>query len=230
MSKRKSRILGLIPLRGGSKSISHKNIKVLGGKPLAYWTCRAATEAQAIECVYASTDNAEIKRVVRSFDLGVQVIDRPAEFAQDSSSTESVMLHFASVVPDWDVLVILQATSPLTTGADIDAALVQFEREGDNSMLTGVRVKRFFWTPEGKPLNYDYRDRPRRQDFAGSVIENGAFYLTKRDILLNKKNRLGGKIGIREMAADTTIELDEPDDWDSVERILLARRSNKNDM
>ncbi len=227
VEKRKSRVLGLIPLRGGSKSIPHKNIREISGKPLAYWTCNAAAEAHGIERVYVSTEDANIKRIVGSFDLGVRVIDRPAEFAQDDSSTESVMLHFAKVVPDWDVLVTLQATSPLTAGADIDAALAQFEHEGDDSMLTGVRVKRFFWTPEGRPLNYDYRRRPRRQDFAGSIVENGAFYLTKRDILLKEKDRLGGKIGIHEMPADTMIELDEPEDWDTVERMLLARLRDK---
>jgi CMP-N-acetylneuraminic acid synthetase len=221
--KRKSRVLGLIPLRGGSKSIPRKNIREIAGRPLAYWTCKAAAEAQGIARVYASTEDADIKRIVRSFDLGVQVIDRPTEFARDDSSTESVMLHFATLVADWDVLVTLQATSPLTAAANIDAALAQFEREGDDSMLTGVRIKRFVWTPDGKPLNYNYRRRPRRQDFAGSIVENGAFYLTKRDILLKDKDRLGGKIGIHEMPADTMIELDEPEDWDTVERMLLAR-------
>jgi N-acylneuraminate cytidylyltransferase len=223
MDKRKSRVLGLIPLRGGSKSIPRKNIKDMAGKPLAYWACKAAVEAQCIERVYASTDDAEIKRIVSSFDLGVRVIDRPHEFAHDNSSTESVMLHFAEVVPDWDILVTLQATSPLMAGRDLDAALAQFERDGDESMLSGVRMKRFFWTPEGESLNYDYRRRPRRQDFAGSIFENGAFYLTKRDILLREKNRLGGKIGVYEMPADALLELDEPEDWNVVERMLLAR-------
>ena len=226
MDKRKSRVLALIPLRGGSKSIPRKNIREIAGKPLAYWSCKAAVDAQRIGRVYVSTDDANIKRIIGSFQLGVEVIDRPDEFAKDDSPSESVMLHFAKVVPDWDILVTLQATSPLTVGADIDAAVAQFEREGDDSMLTGVRVKRFFWTPSGKPLNYDYRRRPRRQDFAGSIIENGAFYLTKRIVLLKGKSRLGGKIGVHEMPADTLAELDEPRDWDTVERLLLARQRN----
>jgi N-acylneuraminate cytidylyltransferase len=221
--KQNSRVVGLIPLRRGSKSIPQKNIKEIAGKPLAYWTCKAAAEAQGIERVYVSTEDAEIKRAIDSFKLGVEVIDRPNELAQDDTPTESVMLHFAKVVTDWDVLMTLQATSPLTAGADIDAALRQFEYESDDSMLTGVRVKRFFWTLSGKPLNYDHWQRPRRQDFTGSIVENGAFYLTKRAILLNEKNRLGGKIGIHEMSPHTLAEIDEPEDWDMIERLLLAR-------
>lgn len=224
--KPKSRVLALVPLRGGSKSIPCKNLKEIAGKPLAYWACKAAVEARGIERVYVSTEDADIKRVVDVFRLGVQVIDRPVELAQDESTTEAVMVHFAEAIPDWDILVTLQATSPLTSAADIDAALAQFERDGNDSMLTGVRVKRFFWTPGGSPLNYDYRQRPRRQDFAGSVVENGAFYITKRDVLLKEGQRLGGNIGIYEMPADTITELDEPADWDAVERMLLMRASN----
>ena len=227
LRQREPRVFGLIPLRGGSKSIPRKNIKEIGGKPLAYWTCKAAVEAQGIERVYVSTEDADIRRVINSFCLEVQVIDRPIELAQDESTTEAVMVHFAEAIPDWDILVTLQATSPLTSPADIDAALAQFARDGNDSMLTGVRVKRFFWTPGGKPLNYDYRRRPRRQDFAGSVVENGAFYITRRDVLTNEGQRLGGDIGVYEMPADSMIELDEPEDWNAVERRLLARQANE---
>lgn len=223
MNKRKGRTVALIPLRGGSKSIPNKNLKALGGKPLAYWVCRAAEEAHGIDAVYVSTEDAAIKAAVESFGGRIQVIDRPSALAQDTSSTESVMLHFAEMVSDWDVLVTLQATSPLTTALDIDTALAEFSEEGFDSMLSGVRTKRFFWTNEGQPLNYDFRNRPRRQDFSGSVVENGAFYITKREVLETHRCRLGGNIGIFMMPDDTLTELDAVVDWDVVEKLLLAR-------
>ncbi|MBM3261441.1 acylneuraminate cytidylyltransferase family protein [Candidatus Kaiserbacteria bacterium] len=218
------KIVALIPLRGGSKSIPYKNIKEIAGHPLAYWTCKAAKDSPRISEVYVSTEDSKIKEAVESLGLGIKVIDRPAEFAQDTSSTESVMLHFMESVP-FDILVTLQATSPMTTGADIDKAFEQFERDNLDSMLTGVLSKRFYWTREGKPLNYDPMARPRRQDFAGTIVENGAFYITKRAILEQYKNRLGGKIGVYEMSEDTFVEIDEPADWEIVSEALLARKS-----
>ena len=90
--------VALIPLRGGSKSIPKKNIKLLAGKPLAAWTLEAGVRASHIDALYVSTDSYEIADVVEGLGLGVQVIMRPAEFATDEASTEAVMLHFMSEV------------------------------------------------------------------------------------------------------------------------------------
>jgi len=178
MTNRK-KIVALIPLRGGSKSIPYKNIKPLGGKPLSYWVCKAATEAELIDEVWVSTEDKKIKETVLSFGLGVKVIDRPKEFAQDDSSTESVMLHFAGTVP-FDILVTIQATSPLTESEHLDHAIRKFVTEEYDSMVSGVTLKRFFWTHDGKPLNYEPVKRPLRQEWDGTVMENGAFYVTEK--------------------------------------------------
>ncbi len=213
------KIVSLLPLRGGSKSIPYKNIKEMAGKPLCFWALRAAAGSKYIDEVWVSTDDKKIKDVVLSLGLNVKVIDRPAEFAEDSSSTESVMLHFAEHV-GFDVLNLIQATSPLTTSEDLDKAIEQFFAEGDDSLLAGVLYKKFFWTPDGKALNYDYRNRPRRQDFPGVVHDNGAFYLTKKEILLADKNRLGGRIGIFLLPEVRGIDIDEPADWPRAEKCL----------
>lgn len=226
MNMQKPRVVALIPLRGGSKSIPYKNIKEIAGHPLAYWTCKAAVDAGFIDEVYVSTEDPKIKAAVEAFGLGIKVIDRPAELAQDTSSTESVMIHFSENV-SFDILVTLQATSPMTTGDNLRSAYSAFNEKGYDSMLTGVLSKRFYWTREGMPLNYDPGQRPRRQDFVGTIVENGAFYITKREILQDHKNRLGGKIGVYEMSEETCVEIDEPADWEIVEKALLARESGK---
>lgn len=217
------KIVSLIPLRGGSKSIPYKNIKELAGKPLCYFTLKAATESKYIDEIWVSTEDQKIKDTVLSLGLKVKVLDRPDTLARDASSTESVMLHFAEHV-DFDILNLIQATSPLTSARDLDTAIEQFAREGDDSMLTGVLYKKFYWTTDGKPLNYDYLNRPRRQEFEGVVNENGAFYLTKKEILQNNKNRLGGKIGIFLMPEDRGIDIDEPEDWAKAEKNLKNKK------
>src|SRR5690606_19614771 len=154
------RCVALVPLRGGSKGIPKKNIKPIGGRPLCAWVLSAAVHARRIDAVYVSTDSAEIKEVVRSLGLPVGIIDRPAELATDEASTESVMLHFIASVPDIDRLVTIQATSPLLESRHLDEALELFDQGKCDSMLSAVRVKRFFWTDDARPLNYDPASRP----------------------------------------------------------------------
>lgn len=219
----KQRCVALVPLRGGSKGIPKKNIKLIGGRPLCAWVLSAAVQARHIDSVYVSTDSAEIKEVVGNLGLPVEVIDRPAELASDEATTESAMLHFVASVPGIDCLLTIQATSPLLESRHLDEALELFAREGYDSLLSAVRVKRFFWTDDGKPLNYDPSRRPRRQEFAGTLMENGAFYITARSLLERTGCRLGGMIGVYEMPKSTAVEIDDPSDWEVVSRLLEQR-------
>jgi len=219
-----SRNVALVPLRGGSKSIPKKNIKIIGGQPLCAWTLQAAHNSRRIDQVYVSTDSEEIKSVVSGLDMNVKIIDRPSALATDEATTESVMLHFLKAVPSFDNLVTIQATSPLLESWHLDEALENFEAEGHDSLLSVVRTKRFFWQDDGTPLNYDPLNRPRRQDFPGVLLENGAFYITKSSLLAKSKCRLGGDIGFYEMPEESATEIDEPGDWDVAERQLKNSR------
>ncbi len=220
--KQKPNIVALVPLRGGSKSIPYKNIKSIADKPLCAWVLEAASFSKLIDDVYVSTDSKKIMDVVFRLSLPVKILKRDPSLATDSSSTESVMLDFMNRV-DFDILVTIQATSPLTRPEDLDLAIKQFLDNNLDSLLTGARMKRFFWTDNSKPINYDPLNRPRRQEFKGWIVENGAFYLTKRNILKKFKCRLGGKIGIYEMPPEASCEIDEPMDWNIVENILMKK-------
>jgi len=217
--------VALIPLRGGSISIPKKNIKSIAGKPLCAWVLEAATSAEYIDSVYVSTDSSEIADVVNSLDLGVEVIDRPAELGADNASTESVMLHFMEQC-HFEQILTIQATSPLLSTKDLDGALRRFKQEKLDSMLSAVRTKRFYWNDDATPINYNPLCRPRRQDFSGTLMENGAFYITRRNVLERHQCRLGGRIGIYEMPDYTALELDEPEDWERVESALRCRKGS----
>ena len=210
----------LVPLRGGSKSIPGKNIKLIAGKPLCAWVLGAACTAARIDRVFVSTDSPEIKDIVHRLGLDVHLLDRPIELATDEASTEAVMLHFLGTAPTFDRLVTIQATSPLLDGWQLDEALELFETGCYDSMATVVRTKRFFWNDNGMPINYDPQHRPRRQDFAGTLMENGAFYITSRDLLSGTGCRLGGRIGLYEMPTDSATEIDDMHDWDVVANLL----------
>lgn len=223
--------MAFIPVRGGSKSIPLKNIKPIGGKPLVYWTVRAACSCSYIDKVYVATDSDIIKNTVESFKSGfgkelfskVEVISRSAESASDTASTEFVMLEFAKDF-EFDNIVLVQATSPLLQCTDLDKGFEAFNEVGTDSVLSVVRQKRFHWNNDRNgyafPTNYDVFNRPRRQDFSGYLVENGAFYITSKEDLLKSRNRLSGNIKAIEMNEDTFFEIDEPSDWVIIEALM----------
>ena len=227
--------IAFIPARCGSKSIPFKNIKEFCGKPLVYWNLKALEKSANIDKIYVATDCKEIRDIVNSFGFSkVKVYSRDKENANDTASTESVMLEFISKnkFDNNDLFFLVQATSPLTQTQDFDKALEKLQNEKANSLLTCVRTKRFYWNDNGTPINYDYKNRPRRQDFDGMLMENGAFYINSIQNILKYKNRLSGKIAIYEMLEYTAIEIDEEDDWIIAEKlmqkyILQPKKSSK---
>lgn len=223
--------VAFIPVRGGSKSIPLKNIKPISGKPLVYWTVKAACGCKYIDKVYVATDSDKIRETVESFKSGTeaelfskaQVIGRSAESASDTASTESAMLEFAENY-EFDNIVLVQATSPLLMSEDLERGFEAFAEEGTDSVLSTVRQKRFHWGNDGNgfahPTNYDVFHRPRRQEFDGYLVENGAFYITSKTDLLKTKNRVSGNIKAIEMNEDTFFEIDEPSDWVIIEALM----------
>ena len=155
------------------------------------------------------------------------MIGRGQASASDTASTESAMLEFAST-HQFENIVLIQATSPLLTANDLEEGFKLYEKEDTDSVLSVVRQKRFHWGEDEKgfayPINYDVFHRPRRQEFEGYLVENGAFYITSKERLQRYKNRLSGKIRAYEMEASTYFEIDEPSDWTIIEKQLEIRK------
>ncbi|OUP34630.1 acylneuraminate cytidylyltransferase [Bacteroides sp. An19] len=215
--------IAFIPVRGGSKSIPLKNIKPFCGKPLVCWNIEALEDCPEVDEVIVATDSDKIERVVTSQSYKkTKVYRRSAENACDTASTESVMLeyiHYAQLPSD-DIFMLVQATSPLTETVHFTEALTVYGKGEYDSILTCVRNYRFFWNEDGTSMNYDYRNRPRRQNFSGMLMENGAFYINKVRNILESGNRLSGHIGIYEMPEYTATEIDEPNDWVVLENLM----------
>lgn len=216
-------VIAFIPVRGGSKSIPLKNIKPLAGKPLVCWNIEALEACEDVDEIVVATDSDAIWETISSMPYKkTKLYRRAAENATDTASTESVMLEYIQAVglKNDDVFILVQATSPLTQTTHFSEAIKKY-REGEyDSMLSCVCNKRFFWTMDGKSINYDYRHRPRRQEFPGMMMENGAFYINTVGNILRDENRLSGKIGIYEMPEYTATEIDEPDDFIILEQLI----------
>ena len=212
-------IIAFIPARGGSKSILQKNIKVFCGKPLIFWNLQELQKSDVDEIIVA-TDSDEIKSIVNAFNFSkVKVYNRSKENAQDVSSTESVMLEYidSSNISNEDTFMLVQATSPFTQSVHFNEGIELFKQH--DTILTCCESKRFSWR-NGKALNYDIYNRPRRQDHKGTLIENGAFYISSVADIKSTKNRISGDIGIYEMPEYTYTEIDEPEDWIVAESLM----------
>ncbi len=216
-------VIAFIPVRGGSKSIPLKNIKSFCGKPLVYWNLESLQSVDVVTKIILATDSQQIEDCVSDFGFSkVEIYRRSASNAQDQSSTEDVMLEYLSVadLSSDTTFMLVQATSPLTQTNDFIGGLELFNKKEIDSVLSAVPFKRFIWNVKGHPLNYDYKHRPRRQDFNDSFLENGAFYINTVGNILESKNRLSGNIGVYGMPEYTSIEIDEPEDWVVAESIM----------
>ncbi len=223
--------IAFLPLRGGSQSIPKKNIKDMLGHPLAAWCLGAAQECNGIDNIVIATDSEEIKEKLRPYmDHKTIFHDRDPRTATHEAATEDVLLEYFEKT-FCKTIVLLQATSPLTTSKDLTLALKKFHTKKYDSILSVVREHKFYWNSSDdsivRPMNYNPMNRPRRQDFRGSFVENGAFYIVDRDVMLETRNRLGGRIGVYEMDSDSRTDIDEPNDWKVVEILLRHRKKKK---
>ncbi|WP_292891613.1 acylneuraminate cytidylyltransferase [Nonlabens sp.] len=223
--------IGFIPLRAGSNSIPGKNKKKLLGRPLFCWVLGEAI-ASHLDEVYVFTDDLDILSFIeKEYHWTDKVIGvkRSASSATDTASTESGILEFIDgLTSNFDVFCLLQATSPFTTAIDINTC-IEAVAHGKNydSALTVVKTHRFTWHADGTPMNYDIFNRPRRQDFEGLLIENGACYVTTYSALRESNNRISGNIATITMPEDSLTEIDSLTDWNIVEELLAARLKSK---
>lgn len=226
--------IAFVPVRGGSKGIPDKNIKLFLGKPLVFWTLSELEKTKSIDKIILATDSMKITNVVESFNFKkVQIFHRSSDNASDTSSTESVILEYLNDVGlnlEYNFMLV-QATSPLTTTKDYSESLDLFLSGGYDSVLSCARIKRFFWNEQGEPMNYDFNKRPRRQDFEGTLIENGSLYISKVKNIIRHQNRISGNIGVYVMPEFTAVEIDEEEDWIIAESLmrkhLLKNRETK---
>lgn len=220
-------VAAVIAARGGSKGIPKKNLVPVCGKPLVAWSVEQACAAQRVDSVWVSSDSDEILDVAVRY--GAQAIKRPDMIAGDEASSESAWKHALGFIESGgvkiDLMIGMQATSPVREGADLDRALDQFEREGCDSLLSCCEIEDFFiwrYGEDGQPtgVNHDYKNRTRRQNIEKRYLENGSFYIFKPECLRRDNNRLSGRIGIYLMEKHKMFQIDNRADIPLVEAIL----------
>ena len=221
------KILAIIPARGGSQRVPRKNLAELNGKPLIAWTIADARRAKFINRIIVSTDDDEIAAVSRGLDA--EVVDRPADISGHMANSESALIHVLEHLHNTevyipDLVVFLQATSPLRDETDIDSAIKTLLTEDADSLFSAGPIPGFAWTLRdglATPVNYDPRNRPRTQDLMETIVaENGSIYVFKPEVLLRTRCRLGGKIAVHEQQPINCYEIDYPSDIEWIEKLM----------
>ena len=209
--------VAIILARGGSKEILDKNIIDFCGKPLLAWTIEHCRDG-GVDSVYVSSDSDKILEVGEKF--GAVSINRPKEISGDTATSESGWLHALEVIEEkttnLDWILAPQVTSPLRSTDDIRNGLeIANSGKYDSLFSCSIAEDLFFWEESSGNLdsvNYDWRNRKRRQDIPKQYIENGSFYLFRPEVLRKNNNRFGGQIGVVEMEFWKMFEIDSMDD------------------
>lgn len=200
----KYKILALIPARGGSKGIKDKNIVDLCGRPLISYTIGAALKSKYIDSVVVSTDSPKISSVSLNYGAMVPFL-RPKKLASDTAKTIEVMEHALKKLmylgKKYDIVVLLQATSPLRSYKDIDCALELFVERKGQSLLSINEVSKhpllIRALKKGNKLSriLDKRSDVRRQDMNKYYFVNGAIYINKVDQICSSTSLNDNEIG-----------------------------------
>ncbi|MGE5490533.1 MAG: cytidylyltransferase domain-containing protein [Actinomycetota bacterium] len=228
------RVLGLIPARGGSKGLPGKNIRPLCGKPLIAWSIEQGRASACVDAVVVSTDSQEIADVARTYGAEVPFL-RPAHLAADTSPTIDAVIHaldfLAAEGREFDIVALLETTSPLRDVSDIDEAVAALVSTPGAESIVGVAqvegAHPDFLTTMDRGFLRPYRQvgmvAKRRQELEALFYPEGTIYVSYAESLRRRRSFYHeatlGHVGDRYKA----FEIDELCDAIAVEALLAAK-------
>lgn len=192
------KVLAIIPARGGSKGVPDKNIRIVAGKPLIAYAIECAQESRLINRIVVSTDSPIIAQTAS--DYGAEVLMRPSHLAQDETPMPPVLLHVLQTLQEngenYDLVVLLQVTSPIRTGQDLDNVVEMFASTPDLDAVISVvpmddvHPARMYTLDEGQWMNpyIESGEEARRQDLPVVYYRNGCIYAIRSEILKDNKS------------------------------------------
>ncbi len=224
------RVLAIIPARGGSKRLPRKNVLALQGKPLIAWSIDAGLNSRFVDRVVVSTDSHEIAEISRQYGADVPFM-RPLNIAGDTATTNSVILHMINTlnsIEQFDIVVILQPTSPLRMSTDIDDALEMVETKQAEGVVSVCECEHSpYWSNTlpsdgnmGRFIREDLSDK-RSQDLPICYRLNGAVYaFTVSSIIENKGLSYSSQVYSFIMPAHRSIDIDNALDFKLAEFLI----------
>lgn len=219
-------VLAVIPARGGSKGIPRKNVRLMHGKPLIYYSIQNALACSYIDDVVVSSDDEEILSIAAMY--GAKAMNRNSALAQDAVTLDPVIYDAVLRMEQetgktYDVVVTLQATSPLLTVETLDGALKSFLESDFDTYISAVNKPHLSWTTKEGRCVPNYEKRLNRQQLPPNFLEAGAFLITRR-ACMSENNRIGANASVYEMPEKEAIDIDSYADWIVCEQELSKKR------
>lgn len=226
-------ILGIIPARGGSKGVPNKNIKLLNGKPLIAYTSEIALASKQLSKVIISSDSQEIIEVARDLKLEAPFV-RPTHLAEDNTPTLPVVLHALDFYEKQDVyfdaVCLLQATTPFRTVAFLDDAIQKFKKAATDSLISVLEIPHEYnphWAFTKKDTNTlkiatgEKEIITRRQELPKAFHRDGSIYITRTNILKERRSLFGDTIAYIESSRERYVNIDTLSDWKRAEGLAI---------
>jgi CMP-N,N'-diacetyllegionaminic acid synthase len=229
------KILAIIPARGGSKGLPGKNIRSLAGKPLIAWSIEAATASSYIDKTIISSDCPDICRLAKQFGADVPFL-RPAELATDEAKGIDATLHAIDWLKkngeSYQLIIILQPTSPLRTTEDIERSIERYANSTAKAIVSVCKVEHHPWwsntLPEDGNMGQFLRPEAlnsNRQELPNYYRLNGAIYLSEVDYLRKHRSCLGPETLAYEMPTEQSVDIDSLIDFKLAEILISERNS-----
>ena len=224
-------VLAVVPARAGSKGVPGKNERLLAGKSLVARAADAALASGVVDRAVLSTDSERIAEIGRQAGLEVPFL-RPADLARDDTPMQPVIEHAVAWLEELeyrpDIVLVLQPTAPLRTGAHVARAVALLQESGADSVVSVVEIPRHFsphyamriaagrlqpFSPEGAEIT-------RRQDAEKAYSRDGTVYAVRRDVLVERHDLYGDDCRPLLIPAGESVNVDSPVDWAAAEALL----------
>tara|TARA_B110000008_G_scaffold163016_1_gene163417 strand:- start:11763 stop:13400 length:1638 start_codon:yes stop_codon:yes gene_type:complete len=222
----KKNILVVIPARGGSKGIPRKNLRLLGEKPLIYYSIKNALQSKYNLDVFISSEDEEILNTAHKF--GAKTHRRDLSISDDKTTLDPVIydcyLHAKNVEnKDYDLIVTMQPTSPLLLSKSLDSAIEKMVKNTDiDTIIAAKDATHLSWRKENEQFIPNYTERVNRQYLTPEFTETGAFLIT-RNTIISENNRIGENVDLALLAGGEEIDIDTYEDWNLCEYYLRRK-------
>lgn len=210
------KILAVIPARAGSKGIPNKNIRIIGGHPLIYYSIKNALSSKYITDVIISTDSEHVRIIGEQ--MGVTVKWRDASLCGDAVTLDAV-IYDAVPEEEWDYIITMQPTSPTLKVETLDAAIKYVIENDLDTVMSAINAPHLSWGEEDGKKVPNYKERLNRQYLPPCYIETGAFVISKASVV-TARTRIGERVDVYEIPEDESQDVDNFEDLRSVAATL----------
>lgn len=214
-------ILAVIPARAGSQGIPNKNIRIIGGHPLIYYSIKNALNSEMITDVVISTDSPEVRIIADQ--MGAQCKWRDASLCGDAVTLDAVIADAIPTDKEYDYVVTMQPTSPTLEVETLDKA-IKYAIDNDlDTVISAINAPHLSWGEKDGKKVPNYEKRLNRQYLPPCYLETGAFVVSKRSVV-TPESRIGAKVDVYEVSEREAVDVDTFEDLKSVASLLNKQK------